>query len=120
MRDKDPTLNFLFVYGNTQKMVIRNYGSKTVTAGGEPIPGAGYQIKSEIKDGNFDIVNPNDYKEYEDNWYKEYKYDFGGNVPKMINISVSGYDFTFEPSKYNQVIFIVQKEGSNETYIEVK
>jgi hypothetical protein len=83
----------------------------------DEIIGAVYQISSVIKDGSFEVTPSQDYQDYNDGWYKKYS-----EIPSdaKIKISVTGYEFEFEPSRYNQVIFIIQKEGNDETFIGVK
>lgn len=116
-RSRDSTLNFLFIYGNSESMTIKNYGTKTVTAGDDSIPGGGFSIESEIMDKDFKIIVPNTYDKYENNWSKVY--DFA-TEPEVINININNYQFNFTPSKYDQVIFIIQKEANNETYVQIK
>lgn len=122
MRDRDPNLNFLFAYGDSSKMTLKNYGSKSaeVTTGtlhamnSQPttVSGANYKIKSKIKNGHFFTEVDESGDMFDDNAYKREFTDIDA-----IGVSINEHDFDFNISKNKQVIFIVVKEENNESYI---
>jgi hypothetical protein len=123
MRDRDPALNFLFIYGDTNKTVIKNYGSQNAEVimgmDGEIIEGGGFKITSSIKldDGTYTEVEET-LKEYgKGTWNKTYI-----NLPdkSFVDVRIKDYSFPFLVSKYKQVIFITQKDERNGTYVAVE
>jgi hypothetical protein len=127
IRDKDPELNFVFIYGNNEELTIENYGDEEIVADVESIPedeaktilGANTKIKSKIRMGSSST-------EYEydllyglsDSWRKVYE---NLNVGDEITITIWDYDYNFRVSRHKQIIFIVEKQGdSDERYISFK
>ncbi|MFA5061458.1 MAG: hypothetical protein WC494_04050 [Candidatus Pacearchaeota archaeon] len=124
IKDKDPELNFIFIYGNNEELVIENYGDEEIVADVKSIPedeaktilGANTKIKSKIRMGGSST-------EYEydllyggsDSWRKVYE---GLDVGDEITITIWDYNYNFRVSRHKQIIFIVEKQGeSDERYI---
>ncbi|MDP2947086.1 MAG: hypothetical protein Q8N88_03140, partial [Nanoarchaeota archaeon] len=123
IRDKDPNLDFLFIYGNSSKMTLKNYGSRSARVNGEIVPGEGFKIKSVIREKNFFTEVEETLGEYgEYSWNKTYTnlevYEASGNSP-FIEVSIRNFNFNFDITNYKQVIFIIEKEENNESYVAV-
>lgn len=127
IKDRDPELNFVFVYGNNEELTIENYGDEEIVADVQGIPedeaktilGASTKIKSKIRQGGSSLE-----PEYDllygssDSWRKVYN---NLNVGDEINIIIWDYNYNFRVSRYKQIIFIVEKQGdSDERYISFK
>ena len=124
IRDKNPDANFMFVYGNNEEIELKNYGSEDAYFGGETVEGSGKTVYSAI------CIDSSCYKDVEnligdfnDNTKSGYmkvkaKVTDEGVVPiESISVKVRGYDFDFPISKHRQVIFIMQKDVNDESFI---
>ncbi len=120
IRDKEPDANFMFIYGNNVEMNLRNYGASEAFTGGELIPGAGTSVISTIcfgkycQDVNETISDFNDGAGY----VRLDEEDMAGS--DEISVTVEGSDFSFPISEQRQVVFIIQKEVGDESFVAVK
>jgi len=118
IRDRDPDANFLFIYGNSSNLVLKNYGTEDVVAGGEEVPGGGAVIESVIYLGAVGTtVTDYSYSFDEDVSIKVYE---NLDVDAVINLTISGYDFEFPVTENKQVIFVMQKEVDDESFVAVR
>jgi hypothetical protein len=116
IRDKNPDANFMFLYGNNQSMVLRNYGSDDANVGSGQVSGSG-----SVTFNNICLSGQCQTIEQTINTYD----DGAGiatleNVGDDVSIGVSGNNFSFPVSQYKQVIFIMQKDVGDESYITAK
>jgi hypothetical protein len=118
--DQDPNSNFVFIYGsNVTGMNISNYGSDDVGTGdGSSVPGKGSKAISSFCLGKTHCKKINDLAgEFDD--------DIGTghwNATDLIGVdeivvTVGGNDYLFPISEHKQVIFIIQKETEDETFV---
>jgi hypothetical protein len=119
IRDGNPDANFLFLYGNNQTMELRNYGSTTAAVGTGQVSGSGTSTISSICIGS--------YCQSITNVVSSFNQSVGSTTLTAANMSgssnltvgVSGYDFSFPISRHRQVIFIMQKDVDDESFIAV-
>jgi hypothetical protein len=122
MKDKDPDLNFLFIYGNNEELIIENYGNQKITASisgtnNLDIVEAALEIKSKVRMGSVTGTEITaDLRELIDERFLQKKYT-GLNPGDRINLAIEEYSYTFIVSRHQQVIFIVYKEANDEKYI---
>jgi len=127
MRQRDPTLSFLFLYGDSTSVTLKNFASLPATVKGGVIamgpeesviiPGASYKIESTIRLGSTAIKVPETSKDYGISYTEQYNLNPSDNP--YIAININNYDFNFNISKSRQVIFIVEKEANNESYVAI-
>ena len=118
LKDSNPDANFMFISGNNDELVLRNYGDQYANVGGSSVPGGYIPITSVITYQDIEINVSEDYEQYEDGWiYTEEGLPEGS----VIEVEVRGQTFEFPVSKYRQVIFIIQKtnEEGDENYVSV-
>jgi len=118
IKDKDPDLNFVFIFGDDENMTVRNYGSDDANVGGEVVEGSGAVITSEI------CSNPGQCQKIETTAEDSGKSkgerrldkeDLEGSV--SIDVKINGKSVSFPISKHKQVIFIAQKEVGDEIFV---
>jgi len=114
IRDKDPDANFIFIYGDNSDVTVRNYGSESVDADGQSIAGAGAPVINRIiLGGSGQAVNAT-YSDFNENWV--------GSVEGVdeLEIEIKGNKFKFPFSKHRQIVFVLQKEDADESFVAVK
>ena len=120
VRDKDPDANLIFIYGNNSEMNIRNYGSEAIGSGGEDIPGGGEESENQIVFllGGSPITTQvgGTYDQYLDAWVQTILLEGEDNM----EIEIRGQLYDFPVSEHKQVIFIMQKDVEDETFIAVE
>ena len=124
IRNKDPDANFIFIYGSNDGMVVRNYGEEDVDAGGETVPGGGEiggsQIGTVSSGGDYiGTVVDEEHKLFKDDWVKEIGKEKLEDTDKL-KVKIKGNDYDFAVSEHKQVIFIMQKDVEDETFIAVE
>ncbi len=109
IRDKNPDANFKFIYGNNTYLVERDFTST----------GANAEAPSTICfSGVTCLEKEDDAGDYGDDLVEHYKDEIG--TSGSFKITVEGYDFEFPISEHRQVIFIMQKDVEDESFITVK
>ena len=127
LRDHDPHLNFMFIYGNSSEVFLKNYGSKVaqVCVNNDPlncedILGATQPFESSIYyGGSFNTVT---FTEDTTNllWEKSFdQTDSGGNPLEQFNVTIFDETHLFNFGDSRQVIFVVQKEVGNENFVSI-
>jgi hypothetical protein len=120
IRDKDPDANFLFLYGDTGSgMKYKNYGTESANVGGEDVAGASRKVFNAIYIGGSRVELTQSADTHND--------DVGSGElgddsldEKDVVVEVSGHEFTFPISKYRKVIFIIQKDVKDESFVSAK
>ena len=120
IRDRNPDANFLFLYGNNETMELRNYGEEEAFVEGDSVSGSGAGAISTICIG--------DYCKSIDYYTGDFVEDAGSatlDAEDMmgiddLSVKVEGYDFSFPISRHRQVIFIMQKDVEDESFVVVK
>ena len=110
--DNNPDLNFLFIYGNHSKITLRNFGTNKILTSAGQIGGINKGITSTIRFGgtSIEVTEP----------VERYNVKTGQIINNSeIDIELNGYNFSFPFSENKQVVFVVQKEENNETYIYI-
>jgi hypothetical protein len=116
IRDKNPDADFLFLYGNNQSMELRNYGSEDAFADGVNIDGSGAGAISDICINNICQDIGGIVGDHEDDVGNATLTDIGTD----LSVEVEGYNYSFPVSQHKQVIFIMQKDVGDESFITVK
>jgi len=111
IRDRNPDANFKFVYGDNTHLVEKDFtdttGSNTRTV--SSLCFSGYCQDIEDTTGNFvEGVGITTYTEEE----------IGDS--DTFAVSVGGHDFSFQISEHRQVIFIMQKDVEDESFVAIK
>ncbi|MDH3353386.1 MAG: hypothetical protein OEL87_02985 [Nanoarchaeota archaeon] len=117
IRDKTPGANFLFIYGSNEGMNLSNYGTEDAYVGEENVPGSGSSVISSIcLGGNCkkveDIV-----EDFDDEIGHGYFNKESMAEKEDISVEVKGSKFTFPISRHKQVIFIIQKDVDDESFV---
>lgn len=122
VRDKDPDVNLIFIYGNNEGMVLRNYGSESVGTEDGEVSGGGGSVISTItaclEDSCYSIYISQLAETFEDTeWDIIMELEDGA---ESIDITIRNQEYTFPVSEHKQVIFIMQKDVEDETFIAVE
>ncbi|MBT7102494.1 hypothetical protein HN935_03200 [archaeon] len=130
IRDKSPDANFLFVYGDTvDGMNVTNYGTETanVGSGGDNdapdtgVIGGGSRVISRICTRNHcsevsDLIDTFN----EDVGTGEISGDHLKDAGDDVVVEVAGYEYEFPVSRHRRVIFIMQKDVNDESFVTAK
>ena len=118
IRDEDPDANFIFIYGNDDKMKVRNYGGDDADAGGRGVPGGGRKILNKIVfyGGQTSTKVEKDFDDYEDREETEIRMEGRDS----LDVEILDQKYTFHVSKHKKVIFILQRETEDESFIAVE
>lgn len=119
IKDKDPEANFMFAYGNSDGMVLSNYGVEEVitSVDDEPVEGSGKEVTSTICIGNKCSEVSNSKKDFNEGSGVKIVTMEEMEGEENIEINMKGNHFSFPISKHKQVIFIIQKDVNDETFI---
>jgi len=114
--DKYPDANFLFVYGNSDSLVLRNYGVNDAAANGEDVVAGGRPVVSGISYGTSFTGVSTPQSSYGD-WDETVIITFG-EAP--LEIEIADQDYDFQVSSDNQVLFVIQRNIDGESYVAVE
>ena len=121
IRDKDPGANFLFIYGDTEDgMNVTNYGAGDANVGGGNFPGSGETVFSSVYYGGTRSEVYQLAGEYDDNVGKGKIEGQYLEEEDELAVEVSGHEFKFPVSRHRKVIFIMQKDVKDESYVSAK
>lgn len=114
LKDRDPTANFLVIYGNNVLLTIQNMGSENVVVNEKIIQGFHNLKTSEISISGTSL---------------EVSQPFGNsknqiNITNLgtekLNLTFDGKDYELDIPEYNITIILIQKENGEEKFIEIK
>ena len=113
--DKYPDANFLFIYGNTEVLTVKNYGVEEASVDGDSIEGLGSSVFSGIKltdTAGTEVTTS----------LGSYGYDEGIilGARKDLLIEVAGQAYNFLVTEDNQVLFVIQKTNGGDNYVAVE
>jgi len=115
IRDKNPDANFVFLYGDNDSMIFRNYGSEDAFGEGDLATGAGAVAISSICYGGSCELITTDFSTFDEGaGYLDL-----GAVGDEVGVVVEGNDYEFPVSEHRQVIFIMQKGVGDESFVAV-
>jgi len=114
IRDKDPEANFIFIYGDNTNVTVRNYGPESMGVNNQPIAGAGAPVISRIILGGSSESVDTTYDNFNGDWIKSM-----GDVDEL-EVDIKGHNFKFPFSVHRQVVFVLQKEDADESFVAVK
>ena len=120
IRDRDPSANFMFIYGNNTEMNLRNYGAAEAFAGGATIPGAGESVISTICVGGYCQDVDEVISDFVDGAGYVQLSEANMTGSDDIAVRVEGHDFSFPISEHRQVIFVMQRGTNDESFVAVK
>lgn len=114
-KDREEDGNFMFIYGNSSLMKIKNLGTYGIEIDGssEILRGASSQIDSSIRVGGIGSIGVSNFNT--ENTELEW---IGASGELTVNFNEQVYKFPV--SDINRVIFIIQKDVEDETYVEVR
>jgi hypothetical protein len=116
IRDNNPDANFVFLYGNNEIMKLRNYGEESITVNGDQIGGSGEKATSSINiAGNYYLEVDESVEDFDKNAGSATLTEVGDS----LFVEVKGYESDFPISRHKQVIFIIQKEVGDESFVAV-
>ena len=126
IRDRDPYANFMFIYGNSSYLYLKNYGSELIYAcvSGDTetcneIQGAGTQFNGTLSYGSTATNVSWDRDEASNLWEGEFTSgDFGED--STLDVIISEDRFSFPIEETNQVIFVIQKEVEDENFVSIR
>jgi len=113
VKERNPGASFMFVYGNNESMLLKNYGPETIYMDGIEFKGE-QKTKSRICFNQLcQEINP-----------KLVNFEDGETDLKIKNnnllIEIEGNKYNFPLTKHKQVIFVMQKNVGGNKYITVK
>ena len=117
-KDRGEEGNFMFIYGNSSLMRIKNLGTSGIRVGdgNAIVNGSSSLVGSKIKIKGVGSIQVNHYNDHNKT---ELKLD-EANIGEFIEVDFNKYVYKFPVSNNSQVIFIIQKDVEDETYVEVK
>lgn len=113
LKDKSPNTNFMFIYGNSTKLSIQNYGSEDIKLNNQVIQGTGSNILSKIKINIGTIKVPSSGR----GGLMVYE-NLDPNTTLDITFNEQVYKFLIP--NYNIVIFLMEKEVEDEIFVDIK
>mgnify|MGYP001562998049 CR=1 FL=1 len=119
--DKDPNLEFIFIYGNKTNISIENYARADLDAGGVGVGGGGLQVNSNIEidiGGGFTKPQSQKISDYNQRW--RYITNIVPQSADFIKVKFRGEEYNFALSENQQFLMILQKEQINETYVDTR
>ena len=119
IRDKNPYANFLFLYGSTEDnegITYKNHGAKSANVDGNDVEGGGALVFSSIYIASTHVDSSLPADDYSN--AGEGKIEGDKLEPEdVVVVTVDGYDFEFPVSRHRRVIFIMQKDVKDESFI---
>ena len=119
MKERAPDSNFLFIYGSNKRMNLRNYGKSDAFIDDVKIVGAEKSVVSSLCIRSYcqDIEEIID--DFDDEIGSGYldEEDMAGSDD--ISVEVKGHKFEFPISRHRKVIFLIQKDVKDESFISV-
>lgn len=113
--DQNSNLDFVFIYGNSSNVTIRNYADTSATINGDNrVEGSSTPITSVITTGETSQEVEAELKDYDENG--DYSMTSIADVTE-VKVEIEGEVYSFPVSSYKQVIFIIQKGEGDEKYI---
>jgi len=114
-RDREDEGNFMFIYGNSSLMKIKNLGTSGIEIEGKGVlKGASGIVGSSIRVGGIGAVGVSTFNS--ENTVLEWT----GASGELVEVNFNEQVYKFPVSDINQVIFIIQKDVEDETYVEVR
>ncbi len=124
IRDSDPFANFMFIYGDTTDLYLKNYGSELVyacTSGdancNNGIPGGGNKFNGTLYYGSTSQDVSWSYSASSNLWEAEFNSLVAGST---LDVIIGGDKFAFPIEDSKQVIFVIQKEVENENFVSIR
>jgi hypothetical protein len=115
--DREIGANFMFIYGNATLLRIKNLGTEGIEIEGQDqiLQGSTAEVQSNIRVGGISSLGVVQYNT------QNTEAQVANLVPgEMIEIKFNEYVYKFPVSNVNQVIFIIQKDVGEETYVEIR
>ena len=109
IRDKNPNANFKFLYGNNETLTERDFGDT----------GSGAIIPSSITIGGFDQEVSHPAGTYDENSGTTVYDSEDIGEGETFSLEVEGNEFSFPISRHRQVVFIMQKDVEDESFVTV-
>lgn len=121
IEERAPGSDFIFIYGDSSKMELKNYGSESVYADGAEFEGLGAGATSSVclktlcQDISEDVVDFASDTAPSENIVFEISRMGSTNV----TVEIEGNVFDFPTSEHKQVIFIMQKNVGGDRHVIV-
>ncbi len=123
IEERSPGSDFIFIYGNSTKMDLKNYGSDSIYADGEEVVGLNADLPSKVclkalcQNIDEDMVDFNSNDIAGDSLVIDVSLLAAGT--NNISVEIEGNKFEFPIFDYRQVIFIMQKNIGGDRHIVV-
>lgn len=118
IRDRDPDADFLFIFGDNETMKIQNEGTGEVAVGDQMLEGAGAIVISKVCPTRDTCTTVNEERATFNDGSGTTTLDVS-DLEDFV-VSIGDNDFIFPVSEHRQVIFIIQKETEDETFVSVE
>jgi ABC-type Fe3+ transport system substrate-binding protein len=115
--EKDQNVSFMFIYGNTSNVTIRNYSPKAARVNEGEVRGGTTLLKSIIRYQDY-YQTVEETQMTHDPEGTSWTGSFGG--AESVDVEINGQKYPFKMYGQKQVIFIIQKDVGDENYISVK
>jgi hypothetical protein len=120
IEERSPGSDFIFIYGDSSDMAVKNYGSESVYADGMEIVGANEDAVSRVC---FEEICQNiggDLVDFKDVNPFQSPPDISRDGSDNILVEIEGNEFVFPLSDHRQVIFIMQKSVGGDRHVVVE
>ena len=123
MKDQDPDTEFIFAYGNQEKMIIENYGKEEVNIAGNIIEPGSKEFKSKVKlvfgDATSKVSVTETGSDYNNKWRKQISTSSDKVIVQVMSENTQN-NYSFNLNKDQQFLIIMQKKRGNETYTDIR
>jgi len=124
IKDSDPSVGFVFIYGNQTELIIENYGNNTayfqVGNDAGSVDGASSVAESKIRlSFGGSLVEENvegELKDYKQSWRTTVDSASGSSVV----VRVSEQDYNFNVGKDQKFFMIIKKISGEENYVNIR
>lgn len=123
IRDKDPTTEFIFVYGDKDNLIIENYGSTYANK----IPGANTELGSEVRlsigGTPITIEQQETLADFSNAYIISYPNEDSDIILKegdFFEVEIKGKIYKFPISNNRKIMFVIQKDIGDEVYVSAK
>ncbi len=119
IEERSPGSDFIFMYGNSTDMTVKNYGSESVYSNGEEVEGLRSEIPSIICEGVWCQKIDENITDFDLAPIGQKFFDLNKSADS-ISVEIEGNEFNFSRSGHKQVIFIMQKEVGGDRHLIVE
>ena len=118
LRDKDPAANFYFIYGNSSRVDIRNYGVDDIQAEGQNVEAGGNKVVSDISVAGTQ-TNVEYVRDEVSGVQKGYIEFSQSSSKKHFQVNIRDEERKFDLTQNKKIIVIFEKQEAEERYVDI-